>query len=340
MKRRLSKTSMHLVEKISEVVSLRENGKVVLAVSGGRDSIFLVDILSNLEIPFVIAHFDHRLRSSSVEDAKFVEKLAKELNCELFIEAAGPKPEGENIEAWARERRYEFLERVRSQSNSLFICTAHHRDDQIETFLFRLLTGRLANRSGGIQKVDKARKLLRPMLDITREDINEYLTEHKLRWCEDETNLSLSRTRNKIRIELLPILEKSFNPSIREGLAEVAERLSEDELGLWERSREEAVRLKSRWDHRLFIALPSPFQWRTLNILAKWQVEELAQDLGFRKLRIFADRIVSHQGGEFELDLGSSVRVRYSAATGPEFGIYLHHSSPKRVLVEDDSQQI
>ena len=213
--------------------------KIVIAVSGGADSLALADLLNsskrrfNLEL--CIAHFEHGLRGeNSLADAKFVEKFAKSLDIEFFCEHGDVKNfSAENkisIETAARQLRYNFLSRVCREKNFDAIALAHHANDQAETILMRLLRGATSAGLAGM-KISSATKdfglLLRPLLRFKKSELENYCKSRNLIPRIDETNFELDATRNKIRLELLPTLEK-FNPAIVETLCRLGEVSAEE----------------------------------------------------------------------------------------------------------------
>ncbi len=210
--------------------------KIVVAVSGGADSLALADLINRakniFKLEFCIAHYEHGLRGeNSIADAKFVEDFAKNLGVEFFCEHGDVKKFSlENkisIETAARILRYEFLKK---QKNFDAIALAHHANDQAETILMRLLRG---SSSAGLaaMKFSSATKdfglLLRPLLRFKKFELENYCRDRKISARTDETNFLADATRNKIRLEILPALEK-INPATVETLCRFAE-ISADE---------------------------------------------------------------------------------------------------------------
>ena len=212
--------------------------KIVIAVSGGADSLALADLLNkskrrfNLEL--CIAHFEHGLRGeTSIADAKFVEEFAKSLNVKFFCEHGDVKKFAtENklsIETAARELRYKFLSKVREEINFDAIALAHHANDQAETILMRLLRGATSAGLSGMKfsATSEYGLLLRPLLRFKKFELESYCRSQKIVPRIDETNFELNATRNKIRLELLPQLE-NFNPAIVETLCRLGEVSAEE----------------------------------------------------------------------------------------------------------------
>jgi len=216
--------------------------KIVVAVSGGADSTTLLDALARFRerkgLPgaIIVAHLNHQLRGEeSDEDESFVRELADRLNLPVCAEriavAAHARSEKKNLEATARRLRYDFLRRVAEEREAKFVFTAHTLDDQAETVLMRLLRGSGAEGWRGIHRIvvlSEKVKLARPMLTVTRAEVIEHCEQYKLAFRSDSSNLSMDFTRNRIRHELLPMLE-TFNPRIQESLARASELIADDE---------------------------------------------------------------------------------------------------------------
>ncbi len=219
-----------------------ESGSLVVAVSGGMDSVALLDALGRLRqrgklpVKLVVAHLNHKLRGEeSDDDEAFVRRLAaeRELDCltEQIPVADIAFQEKQNLEAVARRLRYEFLARTAETVGAALVCTAHTLDDQAETVLMRLLRGTGMEGLAGIQSVrplGQSVTLIRPLLSVTREEVAAHCNQYRLEFRHDSSNDSTFFTRNRIRQELLPIL-KSFNPRVAQTLARLANLLADDE---------------------------------------------------------------------------------------------------------------
>ncbi len=193
--------------------NVRANGtRLLVAVSGGLDSVVLLHLLaglaSKLQLELSVAHIDHGLRTASARDAEFVARLADQLGLPFLLATLGARPRGENLEAWAREERYTAVERLRRQSESQLIVTAHHRDDLVETLLFRAMSNRLTTSLATMEGYDAERKLLRPLLAMGRAELLAYAEINGLTWVEDESNADLARSRNLLRHQIIPQLQQ------------------------------------------------------------------------------------------------------------------------------------
>lgn len=206
---------------------------VVVAVSGGADSTALLDALVRMrdrkepEIRIVAAHLNHLLRAEESDgDEKFVRDLAERLGVELCVERmdVAALRAGRNLEATARELRYDMLLRCAESSGADLVMTAHTRDDQAETVLMRLIRGTGIHGLRGIHAVRPLGprvSLVRPMLDISRAEVIDHCSRRELGWRTDSSNFSIDLTRNRVRHELMPLL-RSFNPAIDRTLAREA----------------------------------------------------------------------------------------------------------------------
>ena len=199
---------------------------VVLAVSGGADSVALLRAfskVSNLSPKrHVVAHFNHGLRPpESDEDEQFVARLSETLGLPFIAgRAAGERLEdrsGSSLEATARQLRYEFFEEVADRCDCRFVATAHTADDQVETVLHRILRGTGLSGLGGIpfmRPLGPDAHVVRPLLEFSRGQVLQYLDQLQQPYRHDATNDELHFTRNRIRHELLPLLRESFNEQI------------------------------------------------------------------------------------------------------------------------------
>jgi len=211
---------------------------LVVALSGGADSVALTDALATLaagkRFRLVAAHLDHGLRPDSGEDAAFCADLARRLGIPIRTARADVRGRARSdkagLEDAARRERHAFLRAVRKEEGAVAIVLAHTRDDQAETLLLRLLRG--AGSTGLAAMRPRAGDVVRPLLGVPRADVLAHLAERGLAWREDATNADPAFLRNRVRHELIPYLESRFNPRIREGLAREAGLLADEDLTL------------------------------------------------------------------------------------------------------------
>jgi tRNA(Ile)-lysidine synthase len=232
---------------------LRPGSAVVAGVSGGPDSMALLhalaEIAPDLDLWLVVAHLDHRLRRGSARDAGFVRMAARALRLPFV---SGRRDVGRlarsrrlSIEAAGRLARYSFLFRVARARGAAAVAVGHTRDDLAETVLFRLVRGAAA---GGLSGIAPSRPLddplaprrgrrfavalIRPLIERSRAEVEAYLRCRRIRPLRDPSNRSPAHARNRIRRELLPLLERRFNPAVRDALARAATALAEDDACL------------------------------------------------------------------------------------------------------------
>lgn len=197
---------------------------ILLGVSGGVDSIVLLDVINRVAGPLGItvgvAHFNHKLRPTSEEDADFVRERARALRLKPYVASGDIKQiveeGGGSIEEVARRERYAFLERIARRHKFSVVMTGHTADDNAETVMMNLMRGSGVTGLSGIPPsrwLGEDVILARPMLGLTRLEVEEYAEKRGLEWREDESNSSHDFTRNRIRAELMPLL-RTFNPGI------------------------------------------------------------------------------------------------------------------------------
>ncbi len=208
---------------------------ILVAVSGGPDSVCLLHILYLLkdqwDLGLKVAHFEHGLRGQeSLDDARFVEHLSQDLGLEFYIGHGDVRGlahrRGMGTEEAARVLRYEFLERIRADTKSTHIATAHTADDQAEEVLLRLIRGAGLSGLKGIPWIRG--RIVRPILGITRCQVLEYLAANNISYVTDRSNTERTYMRNRVRIELLPLLARDFNLAIVRTINRTAGLLAED----------------------------------------------------------------------------------------------------------------
>jgi len=209
-------------------------GTLVVGLSGGADSVALLDALASLRrrrgFRVVAAHLDHGLRAGSADDAAFCAELCRSLDVPLHAGSADVRGraarERGGLEQAARRERYAFLRRVRDEEAAAAVAVAHTRDDQAETLLLRLLRGAGATGLAGMRP--RTGDVVRPLLAVSRQEVLAHLRERGLAWREDPSNADAAHRRNRVRHELIPYLEERFNPGIRAALARTASVLADE----------------------------------------------------------------------------------------------------------------
>jgi tRNA(Ile)-lysidine synthase len=262
-------------------------GRYLIAVSGGRDSVALLHWLVRLGYKnLVVCHLNHQLRGrSSDADARFVKKLAEKYGAGFELRVANvralAKKEKTSIEAAARKARYSFFAKAAKRHRCQTIFLAHHADDLVETLLLNLirgagLTGLAAMRDVSNRCIEGVYvTIVRPLLSVWRSEIDKHVREYNLVFREDATNKNLAPTRNRIRHRIIPYLEKILGRNIRQNIWRTAMIAAEEEK--WINNELPASTNKDLSLPRLR-ALPVALQRRAI---LKWLRAESVSDVGF-----------------------------------------------------------
>ena len=232
-------SAQKILKKVKATISRYEmfqpGDLVVVAVSGGPDSVCLLHILHTLRkelgINLLVAHYDHGLRpGEDASETRFVTSLAESMAVPFETERAKSllHRRTPSLEEAARNARYRFLEKVRREHDAQKIALAHQLNDQAETVLMRMLRGSGPSGLGGIPPC-RDQVIVRPLIEVSRKEVEAYIKARKVSYVVDSSNLQASFLRNRIRLELVPLLEQ-YQPRLAERLAETAEILRmEDE---------------------------------------------------------------------------------------------------------------
>ena len=217
-----------------------ENGeKVVLAVSGGPDSICMLDILNDIKndetidmnFEIVVAHVNHMIRKEAEEDEKYVKKYCEENQIEFYSKSIDVQKMANNnkigLEEAGRKARYDFFDEILEKTNAQKIAIAHNKNDKVETVLMHILRGSGINGLKGIEA--KRGKYIRPLIECERNEIEEYCTEKNLEPRIDKTNFENEYTRNKVRNLLIPYIEKEFKPNLIQTIDRLSNLVAEEE---------------------------------------------------------------------------------------------------------------
>jgi len=323
-----------------ETSSLIKEGekKVLLAVSGGPDSTALfysfLSIRKKLKIEIGVAHFNHKMRKDSDEDAEFVKNMCEGVRFH-YGELREKKPKGVSPEEWARIKRYEFLKNVAEKEGYSLIATAHTLDDQVETVLMRILRGTGIEGLSGI--LPRTGNVIRPILCVWRKDVLRYLKEIKARYRIDETNFDTKIPRNFIRLKVIPEMEKHF-PNLKNaivnlwmsslGIADMT-RLISDKI-IFERDGDYIMDLKffkdldifcKRWLFKIalqkisgepvssarivesLLTLLSP-GGRVVKLKKNWRAERVGEEI------VFTKKEVKEEEWEFEINSEGRYEVK------------------------------
>lgn len=309
-------------------IALSPHSMVIAACSGGIDSLALLDMLWQMKARFQIevaaAHYEHGIRGEdSLGDAAFVQEFCRQQGIAFYL-GSGNVPleasqKNESLETAARRMRYGFLYGLRDKlmaegTRGVYIATAHHGDDQAETLLMHLLRGSGIRGLGGIRSRQGC--LIRPLLFARKSQLTAYCQTRGLTPRHDSSNDELEFLRNRIRLELLPLLEREYNPALTEGLCHLAELAAQDEDFL-------QANVKNAWDRLVhqedngyrcscleLKRLPEAILGRLLQKMAG----ELAEDrqLSYRQLEDIKHLLeIERTGSKLDLPYGLQVEISY-----------------------------
>ena len=255
-----------ILEKVKKTIKknnlIQKDDRVLIAYSGGMDSTAMLMILWELRrewtLKLALAHFNHRLRQRADEDEHFVREMAKEYSLPVFVGSEDVRSYAQskslNLEEAARELRYAFLEKTAEKWGATKIATGHTMTDQAETFLIRLLRGSGAKGLGGIHPMVGG-IIIRPLIQVKREEIEFYLSKKNIPYRIDESNFDRRFLRNRIRLELIPYLEEKYETRIIDHLSNTASILQEEENLLQKIENEKVARAIFKKNNRILLNL-------------------------------------------------------------------------------------
>ena len=321
---------------IAHHAMLLEGERVIVAVSGGPDSVALMKALSLLapeyRLSLVVAHLNHGLRGAEADEEEgFVRSLSYRMELEFVsgkIDIAALKEPGKSLEELCREERYAFLKKAAVDYGAGKIAMGHHREDQAETVLMNLLRGSGAEGLRGMRPVREG-LIIRPLLQVTRKEILAFLEERGLSFRTDSSNAQECHLRNRIRHQLLPLLKTGFNNRIEENLSRTAEimRLDDDYLATeveeWLCRRDLSGPLGGkRLPLAEFLKLHLALQQRVMkNLLTR--MSHSGQGIGYKHVQA-ALTLASGSCGSASLDLPDGVLLRR------EYDTIIFTRSPER----------
>ena len=295
---------------IAEHDLARPETRVVVALSGGSDSVALAHVVRGLaaagELAAAgLAHFNHQLREAADDDERFCVRLAESFGWPIYTERedvrARARRERRSIEDAARTARHAFFARAREHFGADAVALGHTRDDQAETFLLRLLRG--AGPRGLAAMHPRNGIIVRPLLECRRAELRGYLAERHAPFVDDESNADVSIPRNRVRLELLPLLEQRFNPAIVDVLADQAELARAEWLWMIEESVKSEVgslktsefRLQSSKLQALPLALRRVVLWRAMTEMSG------GRPVSFDHVRSALDLLSSPEAGSVDV---------------------------------------
>jgi tRNA(Ile)-lysidine synthase len=269
----------HFTKYIQEKKLFQKKDRLLLAVSGGLDSVVLCDLCKKSGFDFAVSHCNFQLRGEeSTRDLLFTEALAKKLNVafysKTFDTSAVSKTEKKSVEETARDLRYHWFEELRQQQQFNYILTAHHADDNIETVVMNFFRGTGIKGLHGI--LPKHGKIIRPLLFAKRKELETYLQENKLKHIVDYTNAETDFTRNYFRNTLLPLVYKHY-PEAEKNITANIQRFNEVEQ-LYEESilfhKKKLIEFRDNEAHIPVLKLQKSTPLKTI-------IYEIIKDYGF-----------------------------------------------------------
>lgn len=293
----MDKLSTHQLHKFLHILpGFTQQARILLAVSGGVDSVVMTYLLASANYTIGIAHVNFQLRDGDAEkDEAFVKNLATSLNVPFFTTSVDTKKYASanklSIEEAARNIRYQWLEEIRIQNSYDFIATAHHLNDHAETMLMHLTSGTGLQGMHGIRA--RNGNIIRPLLFATREQIETYASEHQLTFCTDVTNNSDVYLRNAFRKQVIPFLQQT-NPSFLQTMATNAQHFREAHLLADER----AVMLLHKWLKTTPTAISLPIKPITNHPAASTLLHTWLAPFGFTHAQITELATQQHVSGK------------------------------------------
>lgn len=310
---------------VEEHALIKKGDKILVALSGGADSVCLLNVLYCLKDEFNIsvaaAHLNHMIRGAEADgDEAYAAELCTRLDIPFYAKRedvpSAAKKKVISEELAGREARYEFFDELSAKYGFDKVATAHNKNDNAETVMMRIIRGTGIDGLCGIKY--KRDNIIRPILDITRDEIEGYCNENKLEYKTDSTNESTDYTRNRVRNELLPLICKNFNPSIIDALTALSDNTREDAEFINSYAKRLYMRINSPMPHRK----PTVLDIKSLDMIGRsirnrlyaLAAKEVMGD-GYKLERIHFDLIdglcQKETGAKAELPSGLRVSVKY-----------------------------
>ena len=229
-----------VLETIKKYNLIKDGDRIVLGVSGGPDSIAMLNILNDIrndkklqmKFDIIVAHVNHMIREEAIEDQKFVENFCKKINVTFYAKSIDVQKIANNkkigTEEAGRNARYEFFDEIAEKENANKIAIAHNKNDKIETIIMNMLRGSGIAGLKGIEPI-KNNKYIRPLIECERFEIEEYCKQNDIEPRIDKTNFENIYTRNKIRNIVIPYIKQEFNPNIIQTMDRLSDLVKEED---------------------------------------------------------------------------------------------------------------
>lgn len=281
--------------KINEL-KIGKDSKVLLALSGGVDSVVLFNLLVETKIKFSVAHCNFCLRGASSDlDEEFVKSLCDLRNIKFYSKKINTekysKTKKISIQMSARDLRYSWFDELRIKYNYDYIMTAHHKNDSIETFLIKLIRG-----SGifGLTGISNSKNIIRPLIDFEKEKLLKYAKKNKIKFREDLSNSDSKYIRNKIRNEIIPIM-KEINPSVVQSIGSTIERAKKTSFIYSEFIKQKKSELVRKFDDVHVIEIDDLIKLKHYELI----LFDIISEFGFNDLHSVLRSLTSRSGREF-----------------------------------------
>lgn len=289
---------------------LMPEDKLLVAVSGGPDSMVLLDLFRRLgNVKFGIFHLNHQLREQASAEAAFVEEIGNQLGVAVHLYNYDVKQYSKDtkvsVETAARTIRYQMMEQCLKEYGYTKIALGHHRDDQVETILMHLFRGSGISGLTGIAW--QRNYYIRPLLGIDKAEIISYCQHYDIPYCHDLTNFTTEYTRNKLRLELIPLIEQHFNPQLNRSITQMAEILRADDLELYNQTLQILSELSYfkhgvlTLDRTEFCRLSVAFQRRLLQLCIT-KASDTHEKIAYNQIEQLR-KLITQEGGSFSYPL-------------------------------------
>jgi len=271
----IKKVEKSVIETLEQYI--KKNDTIIAGISGGADSVFLLHILEKMPFKIIVAHINHKTRGKeSTKDHNFVSKMSQSHTFEVLVEdvkkIAIKNKKG--FEETARKIRYDFFNKLQKKHKAKFIITAHHANDNTETILLNIIRGASIKGISGMEILNE--NLFRPLLNITKEEIIDFLKSKKIKFREDKSNKDLKYSRNFIRHKIVPELQK-LNPNLHKTIAKNSKNIREIEEHLNEESikwiKKNKAKSTDSYDAKTFRTLKKALQKSILLNIYKSKIE-------------------------------------------------------------------
>lgn len=286
---------------------------IIIGYSGGVDSSVLLDITKDLDIPTIAIYVNHNIHPDALKWQLHCQTICNNANIDFIAHSLDQAPKGESFEAWASKQRMDFFIEIMSQYSSPILLLGHHLDDQAETFLIQAIRG---SGLAGLASMPYYKELnhgsvLRPLLDYTKKDIQDYANQNKISHIYDDSNEDIKYRRNLIRNQIMPILEQ-INPNISRTLSRSAKICAESNNILQKLLNEKLQKISK--DNGLFISelltLDNDIQ---KSLIHHWFKETTNQSLKSKQIEEIQKALSNiHTGWQFDINKQYQISVEYN----------------------------